>query len=163
MRIDPIDSRGILATAAFLMVALFMQPSQAQTHKDEHPGGTAHRLELDHGKKWATDEPLRKGMGEIRNLIAASEPGFRKGKLAQEDYAALGTKIEQQVAYIVANCKLEPRADENLHVVLSGIISGADAMQGKDTKVTAAAGARKVIAGLNSYGRYFDHPGWKRL
>jgi len=158
----PYDVR-LLAGGFCIALGLFAAPLQAQTHKDEHPGGAVQKLELNQGKKWATDEPLRKGMDEIRNLIAAKEQAIHKGKLAKQDYAALGSKIERQVAYIVANCKLDPKADENLHVVLAEVIAGADAMQGKEKKTSLRAGAGKVTAALNTYGKYFDHPGWKKL
>ncbi len=36
-------------------------------------------------------------------------------------------------------------------------------MEGKDKKVNPHAGTNKVVAGLNTYGKYFDHPNWKGL
>ena len=37
----------------------------------QHAAGEPTKLVLDHGKKWPTDEPLRKGMTEIREALAA--------------------------------------------------------------------------------------------
>jgi hypothetical protein len=63
---------------------------------------------------------------------------------------------------MVANCKLDPEADANLHIILEQILEGAEALQGKEKK-NPRAGANRVVAALNDYGKYFDHPGWKKL
>lgn len=120
------------------------------------------KLQLDHGKKWATDEPLRRGMSAIRAAMAERIEAIHQNKLAAADYKALGTTVDQEVARIVAECKLEPRADAMLHVVIADLMTGAEAMQGK-TKTKPAAGAQKVVQALNAYGKYFDHPGWQAL
>jgi hypothetical protein len=147
-----------LAGAAVLAV-----PAAAFAGEREHGHGTeVHKLTLNHGKKWATDEPLRKGMAEIRALVEAQHAGIHKGTLKRAEYASLGDKIEAQVGYVVANCKLDPAADANLHVILEEVLDGVEAMKGKETK-RPRAGADKVVAALNGYGKYFDHPGWKGL
>ena len=64
---------------------------------------------LDHGKKWATDVPLRKNMTEIRAALAASEAGIHKGTLTPDDYKALGALVEAPVATIVAECNTRAR------------------------------------------------------
>jgi hypothetical protein len=157
-------SMTVLA-AAFASAALLglQAPAiAADAHEHGHGGAEAHKLQLDHGKKWATDEPLRKGMSEIRSLVDAQHDRIHKGTLKPADYAALGKKIEAQVGYVVANCKLDPKADANLHVVLEQMLEGVEAMKGEPKK-NPRAGAGKVVDALNNYGNHFDHPGWKRL
>ena len=130
--------------------------------KHEHGATEIHTLTLNQGQKWATDDPLRKGMTEIRTLVEAQHAGIHKGRLKPAEYAALGEKIEAQVGYVVANCKLDPKADANLHVIIEEILEGVGAMKGEEKK-SPRAGAGKVVSALNEYGKYFDHPGWKRL
>lgn len=149
--------------AALASAAMLSLTGPALAAGEHEHGAATHELQLNYGKKWATDEPLRKGMSEIRALLAAQDEAIHKGRLKPADYAALGAKIEGEVGAIVANCKLEPAADANLHLVLEDVIEGADAMQGKARGKTPRQGAGKVVAALNEYGRYFDHPGWKRL
>ncbi len=48
----------------------------------QHAAGEATKVTLNHGKKWETDEPLRKNMTEIRAALAANEGGIHKGALA---------------------------------------------------------------------------------
>ena len=128
----------------------------------QHAAGEPTKLMLDHGKQWPTDEPLRKNMSEIRAALAAKAAAIHKGTLTPEDYKALGTVVQAHVANIVTECKLEPAADENLHLIVAELSAGADAMQGK-AKVTPAAGAVQTVGAVNQYGRYFKHPGWKPM
>lgn len=160
---SPSSAAGIGLILAALALVLLPGAVRAQAHTHEAAGAAAHKLQLDQGRKWASDEPLRKGMSEIRGLIVANDDAIHKGRLSREGYAALAAKIEAQVANMIANCKLEPKADANLHLVLADIIAGADAMKGVQKKTSPRAGAARIVAALNAYGRYFDHPGWNKL
>jgi len=155
-------NRGIAALAG-LCLAL---AGNAVAATDQHAAGHAHeapaKLELDHGKPWATDAPLRKGMEALRAAFAARLAAIHAGTLAPEDYAALGAKIEGEVATIVAECKLEPKADAVLHVIVAELLAAADVLQGR-APGTPAAGAHRAVTALNDYGRYFDHPQWQAL
>jgi hypothetical protein len=125
---------------------------------ESHPA----KLRLDDGKKWATDEPLRRGMSAIRAAMAERIEAIHRNKMTADQYRALGATVDQEIARIVAECKLEPKADATLHVVVADLLAGAEAMQGK-VKTKPVAGAHKVVQALNAYGRYFDHPGWEGL
>lgn len=152
--------RTLIATIA-LAAASFHAPALAA---DAHSHGAAepHQLTLDHGKKWATDAPLREGMNDIRAALAARSTGIHRDKLSPEEYATLGGLVESRVGRIVAECKLEPAADANLHVVVAQLVAAADAM--KDGAGAARRnGALQAIRAVNEYGRYFTHPGWKPL
>lgn len=128
----------------------------------EHGGHTV-KLALDNGKKWATDEPLRKGMAAIRGNLEGALHEIHEGKMSVAGYSALADKLGAQVGGIAAECKLEPKADAQLHVVVAQMIEGVDAMQGKQKKVKRQAGAVKVLAALEQYGNYFDDPNWKPI
>ena len=154
--------RTLLAAALVTAFALGTGAPSLAADPHQHAAGEPSKLVLDHGRKWATDEPLRKNMSEIRAALAAKHGGIHKGTLAPEDYKALGTLVEARVATIVAECKLEPAADANLHLIVAELIAGADAMQGK-SKTTPAAGAVQAVRAANRYGTYFNHPGWKPL
>jgi len=126
-------------------------------------GGHQVKLALDNGKKWATDEPLRKGMASIRASVEGSLHEIHEGKLDAAGYNALADKVGAQVGGIVAECKLEPKADAQLHVVIAQMLEGVEAMQGKQKKVKRQAGAVKVLTALEQYGNYFDDPNWKAI
>jgi hypothetical protein len=94
--------------------------------------------------------------------FAAKQEAMHAGTLTPAEYKALGGLVEGQVANIVAQCKLEPAADANLHLIIAELVAGADALQGK-SPATPAAGATRIVHAMNEYGRYLDHPGWLPL
>jgi hypothetical protein len=154
--------RTLLAAALVAAFALGTGGPAFAADPHQHGAAAPSKLTLDHGKKWSTDEPLRKNMGEIRAALAAKQGDIHRGTLSPEDYKALGTLVEARVATIVAECKLAPAADANLHLIVAELIAGAEAMQGK-SKTTPAAGAVQAVRAANQYGKFFNHPGWKPL
>lgn len=126
-----------------------------------HPGEA--KLTLNQGKKWQTDEALRKGMENIRSALAADLKAIHHDRLEPARYEALGKKVHGEVAYMIENCKLDKEADEQLHIVLVELIEGAEALEGKHAGEPRREGAERLVKALDAYGRYFDHPGWKRL
>jgi hypothetical protein len=149
----------VIAAAALALGASY-PTFAADVHS--HAAAAPAKLALDHGRRWATDQPLRQYMGDIRALMAARLAPIHSGKLPAADYQALGAAVEQKVAAIVTDCKLPPDADAVLHLIVADLVAGADIMQGKASG-TPAEGAHKVVTAANAYGRYFDHAGWKPL
>lgn len=146
--------------AAVMLVAAPVGPALAQTTAHSHDAATTHKLALNQGRKWATDEPLRAGMGRIRGLVEPQLGVAHAGKLTPAQYRELAKQVENEVGGIVANCKLEPKADTMLHLVLADIGAGTDTMAGKDAKARPALGLVKVAQAVNQYGSHFDHPGF---
>lgn len=132
----------------------------ATEHSHDHATG-AHALTLNAGKKWTGDEPLRQSMTKIRNAVDANLPAVHRGKLSTAKYEQLGGVIDTEIANIVQNCKLDPQADEVLHVILADMMAGSEILQGKDAAAKRSAGVMKVVHSLEQYGKYFEHPGWK--
>jgi len=146
--------------AAALAIGAGHPALAADTHA--HAAGAPAELALDHGRRWATDEPLRRHMGDLHGLLATKIESIHADRLPPADYQALGAAVEQKVAAIVAECKLPPEADAMLHLIVADLVAGADIMQGK-TSGKPADGAHKVVEAANAYGRYFAHPGWNPL
>ncbi|WP_246740287.1 hypothetical protein [Bradyrhizobium sp. LCT2] len=96
----------------------------AGPHAHDGPAATV-QLRLDHGKKWSTDDALRRGMGEIRVAMAQSLTPIHNNVFAPAQYEALATRLQTQIDYVVGNCKLPEQADQQLHLVLEQIIDGA--------------------------------------
>ena len=147
----------ILSAAALLSMSPGMVSAQDQNHSydNEKPA----QFTLDNGKKWATDANLRQGMSRIRDALSAELPSIHSGKAMTEQYRVLAQKTNDQIAFMVRSCKLEPKVDAMLHFVLADIIAGADAMMAHDDS-GAHKGAEKITRALDNYGVYFAHPGW---
>lgn len=150
-----------IALLAGLSLGAALPVAAAESHDHQHEAAPE-KLQLNQGRKWATDAPLRQAMAAIRADLAGKLQAIHKGSLAKADYVALGKSIEGQVGIIVSQCKLEPKADAMLHIVIADLVAAADVMQGKAAGQPAAAAHRAALA-LNSYGRYFAHPGWQPL
>jgi hypothetical protein len=116
------------------------------------------KLQLDHGKKWLTDEALRRGMSEIRTAMAEAVTPIHENVFTPAQYDALAARTQAQIDYVVGNCKLPEEADKQLHIVLEQIIDGVAGMKaarGRDQ------GAAKIMRALAQYGDYFNHAGWQ--
>jgi hypothetical protein len=148
----------VLAATFALGVNYPALAADAHSHETAAPAA----LTLDHGKQWATDAPLRQYMSEIRALMADRLGPIHAGTLPARDFSTLGTEVENKVGGIIAECKLAPEADAQLHVIVADLVAGADIMQGKASG-DAAEGAHKVVTALNAYAHYFDHPGFEPL
>jgi hypothetical protein len=131
--------------------------AESHTHGDKP---AAVQLRLDHGKKWQTDDALRRGMGEIRTAMAQSLTSIHENRFTPAQYDALAARIQAQIDYVVGNCKLPEEADHQLHIVLEQIIDGVARMKaatGRDQ------GGVQIVRALAQYGKYFDHAGWQPL
>jgi hypothetical protein len=146
---------------ALTVLSLAAVPAFAANNAHEH-GHEAHgaTLQLNAGKKWETDAPLRKAMGEIRQSMASSLHAIHENKFSAQAYGGLAKKVEGAVGAIVANCKLPPAADAQLHIVVADLLAGAEQMAGKAKRMD---GAVKVIGALDNYGKYFDDPGFQPI
>lgn len=151
---------GLLVASAMAAGTLALAPAHASSEHAHGHADAAQMLKLDHGRKWASDEPLRDSMTKIRDTIAARLPELRnENQPAQFD--AIGGEIDKQVANIVQNCKLEPAADEVLHAILAEMMAGNEALQGKDPQVTRMEGVERVVHSLGLYAEHFQHPGFE--
>jgi len=159
----PASSGALVAACAMTAAPAALAASPAKDAGHDHHAAAPARLALDHGRQWATDQPLRAGMERLRALVAGQLPAAHRGTLAPADYAAVAAKVENEVAGIVANCKLEPRADAMLHLVIADLAGGADAMAGKTAGAKPEQGLVRVATAVNNYGRYFRHPGFKPI
>lgn len=151
------------ALAALAVMTALGGPVWAQAAAHSHDASHETTLTLDNGRKWATDEPLRAGMTRIRGLVLPQLDAAHAGKLGTAQYKALASKVEVEVGGIVANCKLEPKADAMLHLVIAEIGEGTDAMAGKAAKQRPIDGLAKVVDAVNRYGSHFDHPGFEPI
>jgi hypothetical protein len=134
-------------------------PSQHAQH--EASGAAVAQLKMNGTAKWATDASLRDGMASIRAAFDADHPAIHAGKQSDEAYAALATRIDQQVKSIVANCRLPAEADANLHFIIADLLQGVSIMRGEVPARSRHDGAAMVHQALNAYGKFFDDPTWQ--
>lgn len=132
----------------------------AAPHGHDGHGAPAMELRLNNGQKWQTDEALRTGMSRIRDALDASLPLIDAGRYSAADLSTLGDWVQEQVDFVVENCKLPEEGDLQLHLVLTQVLDGVNVMR-EEGRQEQGAGA--IVQALNAYGDHFDHPGWRPL
>ncbi len=138
-------------------------PSSGHEHTQSSSSNGLAKLQINNGKKWATDAALRREMAEIRTAISSQTAQFHQKKAEDEDYGNLAQKIQTSIQTMFKECKLPPSADANLHIILAEMLSGVSVMQGKDSNHSRAEGLLQVTRALEAYGRHFEDPHWKPL
>ena len=154
---------GVIGLIAASAIGCATHAGAAQQATHDHGSAATSGLQLDKGRKWSTDEPLRQGMSRIQGAVGKRLDAAHAGKLTDAQYGEVAKEVTAQVAYVVRNCKLEPAADAVLHVIIADMVTGADAMQGKVKGSAPRTGFVKVVQALDNYATYFEHPGWKSL
>ena len=157
--------RRSVVIAGSCLLLLFNMPVTAETsahdaHQHNHDEHAVSTLSLDQGKKWQTDAPLRKGMLSINQAAMGATNAFHDDALTQPEAQKLATHINQQVEYLVENCKLEPQADAVLHVLIGDLMSGAGELS---KQASSSQGLPRIVGVLQQYPKYFDHPGWGQV
>lgn len=149
---------------AFVLVvigyAVWTHFHQGHGHTPGHDDHGAAVLSLNDGQRWATDEPLRLGMQRIRDAVAPVLVAHNRRNLTREQAKALADSVQENVTYLIQNCKLVPKADATLHALIAGLIEGA-ALVAADPR--SDDGVAKLAQALRGYPNYFDHPGWSPL
>jgi len=160
-------SRGFLIALLggfFTLINAGILPAETHSVERQHSHGQEEHavsgLNLNHGEKWKTDAALRQGMQAINNAVRRAVPAYHDDALTKTDADKLAKQINEQVNYLVANCKLEPGADATLHVLIGELLTAA-ARQSEEP--LSGQGVSVMIDTLQQYPVYFDHPGWNEL
>lgn len=146
-----------ISTAAPLLVLA----DQHRGHK--HDAEIRTELNLNDGKKWRTDDALRHAMTNIRISVTNTLTAIHSGNLKSTQYDVLTKSIEKEIAFIVAHCKLDPKADAYLHIILGRLAIGVDIVTAKRGNQEKELGVINMAETLNTYGKYFDHPVWHSI
>lgn len=132
---------------------------QAQSSHD-HAEHETTQLELDHGQLWPTDAPLREGMERVRDAVVVAQQADAQDRLDATQAQILVSAIEDSTAFMVQNCRLEPKADANLHILLGRLSVATTAVKANPK---ATNGLPKMLGVLDIYPHYFTHPDWQSV
>jgi hypothetical protein len=124
----------------------------AQHAHDSHDSHEAAATAPPGGALWPTDEGLRTGMSRIDaavdRALAVTQP------LTREQAEELARAVEQNVSYIIENCRLPPEPDAALHVLIGRMMAAAGQLRNEATTGSALTALRGV---LQVYRSTFDH------
>jgi len=146
----------IIISIYLLTAGLSNVEAGADADHHSHKGHETSGLSLNQGSKWKTDAPLRQGMLKINDEFKKFSASFHNDTLTKKDASKLAKNINEQVEYLITNCKLKPEADATLHVLIGDLLQGADALSKKPLSMN---GMPKIHKALMLYTEYFDQPG----
>lgn len=128
-----------------------------QAHGHAPPAASATAADATPAAGWPTDAPLREGMARIRQSVQALEH-YRHGHMGPEQAKLLAGNVEEAVAFLVANCRLEPAADAALHAIIADLVRAAGALKHDPADIGAIAVMQAAVA---TYASSFDDPGFR--
>jgi hypothetical protein len=154
--------KAMTLASSLSLAVMAIAPSHAaeeasEEHEHHHESHATSELSLNAGKKWQTDAPLRESMQSINDAVLNAVPAFEDKTLTKQDAEKLAKHIDEQVAFIVDNCKLEAEADAVLHLLIGELLSGASALA---VDPLSKKGLPDIVRALLAYPLYFDHPDW---
>lgn len=147
---------GILLTLP-VITTLYAESASVDEHDHHHESKSASEPVLNKGKKWQTDAPLRQGMHSINEEVLKAVPAFHDNALTKPQAEELAKYINEQVSFIVDNCKLDPEADAMLHFLAGELLSGATVLS---VEPASEDGLPAMVKALLTYPLYFDDPEW---
>ena len=154
-------------TGVSVLVPLLVERSQlgarAAAGRVEHWRRAARQALKQCRRPWQMEIASPQGLEQLlsdMNGAAGLVADAHRGALSGAQATALRARIEAEVADMVAQCKLAPKADAVLHILLTEILQGAEAVAADPQ---SASGMPRIIEALRQYPVYFAHPGWTPL
>ena len=129
------------------------QPAHdAHESQDPHESHDASLVAPPEGQLWPTDEPLRASMTRIETALEQAQGAGQS--IGREQADLLARTVEDNVAFIVKNCKLPAEPDAALHVLIGRMLAAANELKGERAGEAAVS---QLAAVLQDYRNSFDH------
>lgn len=133
-----------------LLLAIGAAPADAHRHADpEAPGAAASTVAA-----YAGDAALRTAMERVRNAVGAFDHA-RHGHMGPEQVRALSAHLDEQVVRVFRECRLPPREDASLHVILATLGKASRAMRESPGDFAPVDAMDRALA---DYARLFADP-----
>lgn len=152
--------KKLITVTLVLVFSTVITPLIMAEEHNHHPIENKGKLVLNAGNKWPIDKNLHLGMTNIKTEIALSLDSIHHEQFSDEQYAVLATKLDKQLNFLFANCKLPPLADAQLHTLLAKVMLGVDKIKHSTNK---KQGAVLIIQALQDYPIYFADDNWQSL
>ena len=129
----------------------------AHQHDPDHHAAHHGVMEIpaDH-VPWVPDAPLMAGMRRVGEAVHALHH-HEMGHVSDEQVLTLAGEVDDAIAYMFANCSLEPEPDIALHGLLARLMAGTRDLKEDPAAVAPVAGMR---AAVEDYPKLFEDPGF---
>lgn len=139
-------SATVLAAGAALAAA---QEPPAGHHHDHAPATTVDASAWPRppaGSRWSADAPLREGMARLHASVDALEGMAAGGRHRADAVRAEAAAIDEAVAYLFANCRLDPEPDAALHHLLAAVLEASARLRADPGGPAAVADLREALS-----------------
>lgn len=127
-----------------------------QQHQAEHSeeatavnNAWVNEIRLNDGKKWGANLETTQGVGNMLDLLKASDPK------TVEDYSGLAASLNDEKDFVVRECTMEGPSHDNLHVFLHPLIEKIAVLSKVSTVEEGADVTVSIKENLDSYYTYF--------
>lgn len=151
--------RSLLGLALMTTAPFAFAQDGNEAHAHGHDAHVAAEAAPAPENRWAVDAPLQAGMGKIRTAVE-SLAHHEMGHLDKKQVVTLAAEVDAQVQYLIANCKLDPKADAALHGIIGALLAGSASLKDKPDDAAPVATLRAALA---DYPKFFDDPTWQPL
>jgi hypothetical protein len=110
-----------------------------------------------------TDEPVRKGMLAIRDLVRTNHSLVTHRRMPPDHAQRFARQVKAESEKILSTTKLSGDGREKLRGVLDEIVAGIEAVAKPAAGADPLDGLVRTDAALVRYGKEFDHPDWQPL
>jgi hypothetical protein len=107
-----------------------------------------------------TDEPIRRGMAEIRRLAHHHHSLVTHRRLPPDMAVGFAAQVKNQAELIVATSKVPAATADVLASILVKIADGAEAVAGRRPEISQMDGIFLIDEALATYGARFDDETW---
>lgn len=121
------------------------------------PASALEEIELNDGRKWDTDDSLRRGMNAIRHAFVSIHEEVRTGKAGAFDYQYLSDAITVQLDTTSNIVRLNPEARAQAEIIFANLRHAAELLTDSDRPTDGMHLIHDVFV---AYGETFEHPGW---
>jgi len=130
------------------------------------PAAPADKLLPNSGAAFAplpTDEPVRKGMLAIRDLVRTNHSLVTHRRMPPDHAQRFARQVKAESEKILSTTKLSDDGREKLRALLDEIVAGIDAVAKPAAGADPSDGLVRADNALARYGKEFDHPDWAPL
>jgi hypothetical protein len=110
-----------------------------------------------------TDEPVRKGMLAIRDLVRINHSLITHRRMPPDHALRFAAQVKIEAERMLATSNISGDAREKLHALLEEIVTGVGAVAKPEAGVSPLDGLVRADEALARYPKEFDDPGWAPL
>ena len=110
-----------------------------------------------------TDEPVRKGMLAIRDLVRTNHSLVTHRRMPPDHAQRFAGQVKAESEKILSTTKLSGDGREKLRGILDEVVAGIEAVAKPAAGADPLDGLLRADEALARYGKEFDHPDWPPL